>query len=89
MRAGGVRWGFDGKTLIHPAQVAAANEAFGPDDAAVDLARRRITAHEAAVAAGRGVAVLDGRIVERLHVDSARRLLAMVEAIATAEGRRS
>jgi len=62
--------GFDGKTLIHPAQIAIANAAFGPSDAELDLARRQIAAFEEAMAAGQGVAVLDGKIVENLHVAS-------------------
>ena len=78
--------GMDGKTLIHPAQVDAANAAFAPTEAEVELARRQIAAFDAAVAAGQGVAVLDGRIVENLHVDSARRTLAKQEAIAALEG---
>ena len=78
----GRAWGFDGKTLIHPAQVAVANDAFAPSPEAVDLARRQIAAHEAALAEGQGVAVLDGRIVENLHVESARRVLAKADAIA-------
>ena len=79
-------WGFDGKTLIHPAQAAIANEAFAPDADAVDLARRQIAAHEAALAEGQGVAVLDGRIVENLHVETARRTLAKADAIRDLEG---
>lgn len=75
--------GFDGKTVIHPAQIATANEVFAPSEAEVDLARRQIAAYEAATAAGQGVAVLDGRIVENLHVEIARRLLDQVRAIAT------
>jgi citrate lyase subunit beta / citryl-CoA lyase len=74
--------GFDGKTLIHPRQVAAANEAFAPAAAEVEWARRVIAAHAEAAAAGRGVAVLDGRLIENLHVDDARRVLALAEAIA-------
>ncbi|HEY7039179.1 MAG TPA: CoA ester lyase [Methylomirabilota bacterium] len=74
--------GFDGKTLIHPRQVAAANEAFAPTAGEVDWARRVIAAHAEAVAGGRGVVVLDGRLVENLHVDDARRVLALAEAIA-------
>jgi citrate lyase subunit beta/citryl-CoA lyase len=74
--------GFDGKTLIHPGQIAVANDAFGPDDAAVGQARRTIAAFEAARAEGKGVAVLDGRLVESLHVVEARRLVALAEAIA-------
>ncbi|MEM8848746.1 MAG: CoA ester lyase [Pseudomonadota bacterium] len=78
--------GMDGKTLIHPAQVAVANAVFAPSDAAADLARRQIAAYEAAIAEGQGVAVLDGKIVENLHVDTARRTLAKLDAIAKLEG---
>jgi citrate lyase subunit beta/citryl-CoA lyase len=74
--------GFDGKTLIHPRQVAAANEAFAPGASEVDWARRVIAAHADAIAGGRGVVVLDGRLIENLHVDDARRVLALAEAIA-------
>jgi citrate lyase beta subunit len=77
--------GFDGKTLIHPAQIAAANEIFGPDAAAVEKARETVAAFDAAAARGEGVAVLDGRIVENLHVEQAKRLLAEAEAIAGLE----
>lgn len=82
----GRRIGMDGKTLIHPAQVAIANAVFAPSEAAADLARRQIAAYEAALAEGQGVAVLDGKIVENLHVDTARRTLAKLEAIAKLEG---
>lgn len=78
--------GFDGKTLIHPAQLAIANEAFAPSEAEVDLARRQIAAFEAAQAEGKGVAVVDGKIVENLHVDTARRTLDKAAAIAAMEG---
>ena len=74
--------GFDGKTLIHPAQVDIANTAFSPSDAEADLARRQIAAFEAAEAEGQGVAVVDGRIVENLHVATARETLAKLDAIA-------
>ncbi|QFS81467.1 (3S)-malyl-CoA thioesterase [Roseivivax sp. THAF40] len=74
--------GFDGKTLIHPAQVEIANAEFGPSEAELDLARRQIEAYEAAKASGQGVAVVDGKIVENLHVDTAQSLLAQAEAIA-------
>ncbi|AXI47766.1 CoA ester lyase [Sulfitobacter sp. SK012] len=74
--------GFDGKTLIHPAQLEIANQAFSPSDAEVDLARRQIAAFDTASAEGQGVAVVDGRIVENLHVASARETLAKLEAIA-------
>ena len=69
--------GFDGKTLIHPGQVDAANRVFAPSDEEVATARRTIEAFDAARADGRGVATLDGRLVESLHVDSAHRVLAM------------
>lgn len=76
--------GFDGKTLIHPAQVETANRVFAPSDAEVELARRQIEAHEEAMQAGQGVAVVDGKIVENLHVETARKTLARAEAIARA-----
>ncbi len=78
--------GFDGKTLIHPAQVGVANAFFGPSQEALSLARRQIDAYEQAKASGQGVAVVDGRIVENLHVETANRLLAQAEAIALLEG---
>lgn len=78
--------GFDGKTLIHPAQLAIANEVFAPSEAEVVLARRQIEAFEVAAAEGQGVAVLDGRIVENLHVATARATLAKAAAIAEMEG---
>ena len=77
--------GFDGKTLIHPAQIAAANGAFAPTPDDVERARRTVAAHQAALAEGKGVAVLDGRIVEALHVDTARRTLTRAEAIEALE----
>ncbi|GAB4388816.1 HpcH/HpaI aldolase/citrate lyase family protein [Albidovulum sp.] len=74
--------GFDGKTLIHPDQIATANAVFAPSAAEIDLARRQIDAFEAARREGQGVAVVDGRIVENLHVEIARQTLARAEAIA-------
>ena len=74
--------GFDGKTLIHPAQVEIANAAFAPSEAEIDLAQRQIAAFEAAEAEGQGVAVVDGKIVENLHVATAREILAKADAIA-------
>ena len=74
--------GFDGKTLIHPAQLEIANTAFAPSEAEIDLARRQIAAFEEAEAQGLGVAVVDGRIVENLHIVTARQTLAKAEAIA-------
>jgi citrate lyase subunit beta/citryl-CoA lyase len=73
--------GFDGKTLIHPKQIAAANAAFGPSAEEVDAARRIVAAWQQARAAGKGVVVVDGRLVEHLHVQEAERLLAMADAI--------
>ncbi len=77
--------GFDGKTLIHPAQVSIANEIFAPSQEDIDLARRQIEAFEAAEAEGKGVAVVDGKIVENLHIVTARQTLAKAEAIAALE----
>jgi len=77
--------GFDGKTLIHPAQLDIANRCFAPTEAELDLAQRQIAAFDAAIAAGLGVAVVDGKIVENLHIESARALLARADAIAELE----
>ena len=77
--------GFDGKTLIHPKQVAPANAAFAPSAEEAAQAQKIIAAHETALAAGKGIVVVDGRLVENLHVDAARRTLALVEAIAELE----
>ena len=74
--------GFDGKTLIHPAQLAVANAVFAPTEAEIDLARRQIAAFDEAKAQGKGVAVVDGRIVENLHVATARQTLDRAQAIA-------
>ncbi len=71
--------GFDGKTLIHPGQIEACNRMFSPSAAEVDRARRVIAAFEQSASDGRGVATLDGRLIENLHVASARRLLALAE----------
>lgn len=77
--------GFDGKTLIHPAQLAVTNAVFGPSAEALEEARVQIAAFEETQASGGGVAVVNGRIVENLHVENARRLLAEADAIATLE----
>jgi (3S)-malyl-CoA thioesterase len=74
--------GFDGKTLIHPAQLEIANGAFAPSEDEVALARRQIAAYAEARAKGEGVAVVDGRIVENLHVATAKALIEKAEAIA-------
>lgn len=78
--------GFDGKTLIHPRQIAIANAEFGPSTAELDEAREVIAAFDAATAAGKGVATLHGKMVETLHVEAARRLLAVAAAIAERDG---
>ncbi|MCU4651231.1 CoA ester lyase [Roseibacterium sp. SDUM158016] len=83
--AEGRDFGFDGKTLIHPAQIAIANAAFAPSQDELDLARRQIEAYEEALREGQGVAVVDGKIVENLHVDTARATLAKAQAIAALE----
>jgi (3S)-malyl-CoA thioesterase len=74
--------GFDGKTLIHPAQLEIANACFAPSAEELELAQRQIEAFDAVVATGGGVAVVDGRIVENLHVVTARALIAKALAIA-------
>jgi (3S)-malyl-CoA thioesterase len=73
--------GMDGKSLIHPSQIEVANEVFAPSEGEIALARAQIDAYRSAEAEGRGVAVLDGRIVENLHVAAAEALLARAEAI--------
>ena len=76
--------GFDGKTLIHPSQVEGCNDVFSPEPEEVDLAVRIIAAFEEAEREGRGVVTVDGRMIENLHVEEARRVLAIDEAIVTA-----
>jgi citrate lyase beta subunit len=78
--------GFDGKSLLHPDQLAIANELFRPSDADIDLAQRQMQAFEVAEAEGKGIAVLDGQIVEALHIVTARALLAKAKVIAQMEG---
>ena len=77
----GVELGFDGKTLIHPKTIAAANEAFAPSAAEIEQARKQIAGFEAAQAEGKGVVLVDGKLVENLHVANAKRLLALVARI--------
>ena len=74
--------GFDGKTLIHPSQIEACNAAFSPSAADVEQARRIVAAFELPENHGKGVIALDGRMVERLHADMARRTLTLADAIA-------
>lgn len=77
--------GFDGKTLIHPGQIDIANEVFGVPDAEATAAAALIAGWQAAAAAGSGVAVVDGRMVEQLHVEVAQRRLALHRAIRALE----
>lgn len=74
--------GFDGKTLIHPTQIDIANQIFGYDDASVADAQAVLAAWESAQAAGKGVAELDGRLIENLHAAEAQRVLAFAQALA-------
>jgi citrate lyase subunit beta / citryl-CoA lyase len=74
--------GFDGKTLVHPRTIEAANRIFSPGEEDLARARRVVEAHAEAGARGQGVVVVDGRLVEVLHVAEARRLLALADAIA-------
>jgi citrate lyase subunit beta/citryl-CoA lyase len=78
----GRRFGFDGKTLIHPRQVEICNNAFAPSQEEADKAARIIAAFEEAAAEGRGVVTVDGKMIENLHVEDARRVLALAEAVA-------
>lgn len=73
--------GFDGKTLIHPSQVAPCNTVFAPTSDELAHAREVIAAFEAAQREGRGVATVDGRMIENLHVEQAQRVLAVAEAV--------
>jgi citrate lyase subunit beta/citryl-CoA lyase len=79
----GVECGFDGKTLIHPNQIEPCNQAFSPSADEVAWARKMIAAFELPESRGKGVVSIDGRMVERLHAEMARRTVAIAEAIAT------
>lgn len=78
----GRQLGFDGKTLIHPAQVEICNRVFSPSGEELERARRVIAAFEEGAQRGMGVAALDGRLIERLHVESARRVLDTTDSAA-------
>jgi citrate lyase subunit beta/citryl-CoA lyase len=82
----GADLGFDGKTLIHPSQIGPANEAFAPPPAEVAWARTVAAAFAAPEASGAGVLKVEGRMVERLHLEQARRTLALADAIAAQAG---
>lgn len=77
----GVELGFDGKTLIHPKTIAVANRSFGPTADEIAQAEKLIAGFEAASAVGKGVVVIDGKLVENLHVASARQLIALHQQI--------
>jgi citrate lyase subunit beta/citryl-CoA lyase len=74
--------GFDGKTLIHPDQIAVANDVFAPNEAEVAWARKVIAAFDMAENRGKGVITVEGRMVELLHAETARRTVAIAAAIA-------
>jgi citrate lyase subunit beta/citryl-CoA lyase len=77
----GLELGFDGKTLIHPKQVEPCNRVFAPSTDEVAEARKIIAAFEAATAAGKGVVLVDGKLIENLHVANAKRLVGLADAI--------
>ena len=77
----GRQLGFDGKTLIHPSQIATANEVFAPSDKDIERANKIMTAWNEALTRGDGLCVLDGKVVENLHAGEAGRILALHEAI--------
>jgi citrate lyase subunit beta/citryl-CoA lyase len=78
----GRQLGFDGKTLIHPSQVEPCNRVFAPTEAQVEESRAILDAWREALAEGRGVATVNGRMIENLHVQNAERIIAVAEAIA-------
>ncbi|GAU69241.1 putative acyl-CoA lyase [Streptomyces sp. NBRC 110611] len=77
----GRQFGFDGKTLIHPSQVEPCNRVFAPSAEQIDRSRRIIAAFEEAMREGRGVVTVDGRLIENMHVEEARRVLALSAAL--------
>ena len=74
--------GFDGKTLVHPSQIAPCNAVFSPPAAEIEVARKIIAAFEQPENKDKGVIQIDGRMVERMHADMARRTVAIADAIA-------
>jgi len=77
----GRKLGFDGKTLIHPKTIDVANETFSPSKKEAEKAHKIIAEFEKATAAGSGVVVVDGKLIENLHVANAKRILAIVDAV--------
>ncbi len=78
----GLELGFDGKTLIHPKTIDAANRVFAPAAGDIEWSKKIIAAHAEATAAGKGVVVVDGKLIENLHVENARRIVALADQIA-------
>lgn len=83
----GAKLGFDGRTIVHPSHIAPANDAYSPSPNEVDDARGLIEAHQLTVEQGSGVTTYKGRLVEVLHVEQARQLLSVMDAIASLEKR--
>jgi citrate lyase subunit beta / citryl-CoA lyase len=81
----GRAFGFDGKTLIHPKQLEPCNRVFAPSEEEIERARAVIAAFEEAQREGRGVVTVNGRMIENLHVEQARRTMAQAEAIAAGQ----
>ena len=81
----GREMGFDGKTLIHPSQIAPANDLFGPSQKELAGARKIVSAYQQAQAAGNSVITVDGRMIESLHVRDAERILALADLISEME----
>jgi len=77
----GFELGFDGKTLIHPKTIASANEAFSPSQNDIAMAEKIIQAHKEAIARGEGIVVVNGKLIENLHVEGARRMLLLANSI--------
>jgi len=77
----GLELGFDGRTLLHPKTIAKANEVFSPSAEEVAFSHRIIAAHAEATAEGKGVVLVDGKLIENLHVENAKRLVALADAI--------
>lgn len=73
--------GFDGKTLIHPNQIGTANTVFAPTETEIENAQQLVQAFEDAKTSGKGVAVLDGKMIEELHVVEARRILTLAQSM--------
>lgn len=78
----GLELGFDGKTLIHPKTIDAANRVFAPSEQEIAWSQKIIAAHAEAAAEGKGVVVVDGKLVENLHVENAKRIVRLADQIA-------